>query len=249
MSIQYYGASHVGLRRRNNQDSICFLENGEHALLAVVCDGIGGGLAGDVASRMAIEHMKESFLKMEKCSSDVQVKHWLQDTIQEANDLIFTQSTRNTEQKGMGTTLVGILKCETTTYIFNVGDSRTYGLYADDFLALTEDHSYIADMLKRGELSEEEAAVHPNRNMLTNALGIWDTVRIDINKIKNDYKALLICSDGLHGYVSEAIIREILESQRSVEDKVRMLIDKALLAGGYDNVSVIIVEQAGDLHE
>ena len=87
-----------------------------------------------------------------------QVKHWLQDTIQEANDLIFTQSTRNTEQKGMGTTLVGILKCETTTYIFNVGDSRTYGLYADDFLALTEDHSYIADMLKRGELSEEEAA-------------------------------------------------------------------------------------------
>ena len=237
MSIQYYGASHVGLRRRNNQDSICFLENGEHALLAVVCDGIGGGLAGDVASRMAIEHMKESFLKMEKCSSDVQVKHWLQDTIQEANDLIFTQSTRNTEQKGMGTTLVGILKCETTTYIFN------------DFLALTEDHSYIADMLKRGELSEEEAAVHPNRNMLTNALGIWDSVRIDINKIKNDYKALLICSDGLHGYVSEAIIREILESKRSVEDKVRMLIDKALLAGGYDNVSVIIVEQAGDLHE
>ena len=149
----------------------------------------------------------------------------------------------------MGTTLVGILKCETTTYIFNVGDSRTYGLYADDFLALTEDHSYIADMLKRGELSEEEAAVHPNRNMLTNALGIWDTVRIDINKIKNDYKALLICSDGLHGYVSEAIIRDILESKRSVEDKVRMLIDKALLAGGYDNVSVIIVEQAGDLHE
>ena len=104
-------------------------------------------------------------------------------------------------------------------------------------------------MLKRGELSEEEAAVHPNRNMLTNALGIWDTVRIDINKIKNDYKALLICSDGLHGYVSESIIRDILESKRSVEDKVRMLIDKALLAGGYDNVSVIIVEQAGDLHE
>ena len=66
-----------------------------------------------------------------------------------------------------------------------------YGLYADDFLALTEDHSYIADMLKRGELSEEEAAVHPNRNMLTNALGIWDTVRIDINKIKNDSFTIL----------------------------------------------------------
>ena len=118
-----------------------------------------------------------------------------------------------------------------------------------DFLALTEDHSYIADMLKRGELSEEEAAIHPNRNMHTNALGIWDSVRFDINKIKNDYKALLICSDGLHGYVSETIIREILESTRSVEDKVRLLIDKALLAGGYDNVSVSIVEQDGDSRE
>ena len=87
MSIRYYGASHVGLRRRDNQDSICFLENGEHALLAVVCDGIGGGQQEDVTTT-GIQHMKESFLKMEKCSSDVQVKHWLQDTIQEANDLV-----------------------------------------------------------------------------------------------------------------------------------------------------------------
>lgn len=249
MSIRYFGASHVGLRRKVNQDSICYLENGQHTLLAVVCDGIGGGLAGDVASRIAVEHMKESFLRMKNCFSDLQVKHWLQNTIQEANDLIFTQAARHAEQKGMGTTLVGILKCKSSTYIFNVGDSRTYGLYEDDFLALTEDHSYIAELLKRGEVSEEEASIHPNRNMLTNALGIWDTVRIDINKIKNNYRSLLICSDGLHGYVSEAVIQQILKSDKSVEEKVRLLIEKALLAGGYDNVSVIIIEKDGEADE
>lgn len=246
MKVRYYGESHVGLRRQVNQDSICFLENDQHALLAVVCDGIGGGLAGDVASRIAIEQMKKSFANMKGCEGDVAVKRWLTQTIQEANDQIFTQSTRNKDQKGMGTTLVGILRCEQATYIFNVGDSRTYGLYADDFLALTEDHSYIAEMLKKGELSEEEAAVHPNRNMLTNALGIWNNVRMDINKIKNDYRSLLVCSDGLHGYVSEDIIKEVLESAKPIEKKVRELILHALAAGGYDNVSVIIVEQDGE---
>lgn len=249
MSVKYYGATHVGLKRVQNQDSILCIENENHALLGVVCDGIGGGNAGDVASSMAIAHMKDSFLHMKHCDNDFEVKRWLQKTIQEANDLVFTQSTRKIEQKGMGTTLVGVLKCGDTTYIFNVGDSRTYGLYDDDFLCLTEDHSYVADLLKRGEVSEEEAAVHPNRNVLINAIGIWNNIRIDINKIKNDYKVLLICSDGLHGYVREKIIQQELESEHSVEDKVNALIDKALQAGGYDNVSVIIIEKDGETDE
>lgn len=249
MSIKYYGATHVGLKRKENQDSIVFVENDHHAILAVVCDGIGGGNAGDVASRMAIAHLRDSFLKMNRCLGDLAVKRWLQKTIQEANDLIFTQSTKNLAYKGMGTTLVGILKCDKNTYIFNVGDSRTYGLYEDDFLCLTEDHSFIADLLKRGEVSEEEAANHPNRNVLTNALGIWNSVRIDVNKIKNNYQDLLICSDGLHGYVKEEDILNVLKSNCSIEEKVQKLIQAALDAGGYDNVSVIIIEKEADEDE
>lgn len=249
MNIKYYGATHVGLKRKQNQDSILYIKNEKHALLAVVCDGIGGGNAGDIASKIAIAHMKDSFMNMQQCDNDKDVKRWLQKAIQEANDLIFMQATKNTEQKGMGTTLVGVLLCEDNTYVFNVGDSRTYGLYEDDFLCLTEDHSYVADLLKRGEVSEAEAAVHPNRNVLINALGIWNTIRIDINKIKNDYKALLICSDGLHGYVSEQDIQQELLSNHLVEAKVMALIDKSLDAGGYDNVSVIIIEKDGDSYE
>lgn len=246
--MKYYGRTHAGLKRKNNQDSI-LLEHKDGRILAVVCDGIGGGNAGDVASRMAVAHMKDRFQEMETCESDLDVKHWLERTIQEANDLIFTQSTKKIEQKGMGTTLVGVLHCDKATYIFNVGDSRTYGLYEDDFLALTEDHSYVAGLLKRGEVSEEQAMNHPNRNVLTNALGIWDTVKIDINKIKNDYVALLVCSDGLHGYVSEDTIRYVLASKDyPIEEKVNVLIQDALDAGGYDNVSVIILEKDGIQH-
>lgn len=242
--MKYCGKSHTGLKRKNNQDSFCLIENASHALLALVCDGIGGGNAGDIASRMAVTHMKERFLQADICGkSDVEVKKWLLKVIKEANDLIFTQASANERQQGMGTTMVGVICCAQAAYVFNAGDSRTYGLYRDDFLCLTEDHSYVADLLKRGEVSEEEAKTHPNRNMLTNAVGIWDSVRVDVNKIKNDYRALLVCSDGLHGYVSEALIRHVLESELGTEVKVDLLIQAALDAGGYDNVSVLVVEQ------
>lgn len=247
MHVKYFGSSHVGLRRDDNQDCFCILENQYHSILGVVCDGIGGGNAGDVASKIAVDHMKERFEQALFCDkSDLDVKHWLHEVIQEANDLIFTQAARSQKQKGMGTTIVGVLVCSQATYIFNVGDSRTYGLYYDDFICLTEDHTYVADLLKRGEVSEEEAMTHPNRNVLINALGIWNRVRIDINKIKNEYSSILICSDGLHGYVHEDTICSVLQdTTRQIEEKVKTLIEASLDAGGYDNVSVILIEKDG----
>lgn len=248
IQLKCYGKTHVGLKRKDNQDSFILIEK-DQMILGVVSDGIGGGNAGDVASRMAVSHMKDRFETMKKYESDLEYKQWLRNVIQEANDLIFMQSTRKLEHKGMGTTLVGVLICDKATYIFNVGDSRTYGFYEDDFLCLTEDHSYVAGLLKSGEVSEEEALHHPNRNMLTNALGIWDHVQIDINKIKNDYHALLVCSDGLHGYVSEDTIRFIVSSTKySTKEKVEALIQDSLDAGGFDNVSVILLEKDGNLH-
>lgn len=242
--MNYYGRSHTGLKRKNNQDSFCLLKNAQGAVLGLVCDGIGGGNAGDIASRMAVSHIRDSFLHTDVCmKSDVDVKHWLKKTIQEANDLIFTQASASMEQQGMGTTVVGVICCCDKSYVFNAGDSRTYALYKDDFLCLTEDHSYVADLLKKGEVSEEQARRHPNRNMLTNAVGIWDHVRVDIHKIKNDYRALLICSDGLHGYVSEVLIRHVLESDFEVQAKVDLLVQAALDAGGYDNITILIMEQ------
>ena len=238
----YFGASDVGLKRKENQDSFCVVENQHHSLLAMVCDGIGGGKAGGVASSLAIDSIKNAFLQAEAFQDDVDVKRWLYKVIQQANDDIFAQSMKHVEQKGMGTTCVGVLIHQDVTYIFNVGDSRIYGLYKE-FVCLTEDHSLVQDLLKSGEISEEEALHHPNRNMLTNALGIWDNVKVDVNKIKGDYHSLLICSDGLHGYVKEVDIYHIMTSKADIRSKVQACIDKSKEAGGYDNVSVILLEK------
>lgn len=245
--IKVFGGSDIGLRRKQNQDSYGIITTEENECLALVCDGIGGGLAGDVASQIAVDHMRERFLKKPKFRDDQDVKHWLKQTIQEANDLIFMQSANITSQKGMGTTCVGVLATPTGTYIFNVGDSRIYGLYGEDLIALTEDHSFVQDLIRAGEISEAEAKTHPNRNMLTNALGIWDTVKVDINKIKPDYRMLLICSDGLHGYVEEQAISAMLKSGKDLPLIVEDLINASKQVGGYDNVSVIVMKQeAGD---
>lgn len=244
MLVHGFGKTHTGLRRKNNQDSFAVVENGAHALMGIVCDGIGGGNGGDVASKMAVRHMQDSFKAFDiSKKTDVEIKRWLLNTIKEANDLVYTEASSNPKLHGMGTTMVGVIQCEDAAYIFNAGDSRTYGLYEDDFICLTEDHSYVADLLKKGEVSEEEARNHPNRNVLTNAVGVWDNIRIDVNKINKDYRCLLICSDGLHGYVSETMIRRILESDFSLEKKVDLLIQAALDAGGFDNVSVILIEK------
>ncbi len=238
----YFGASDVGLKRKENQDSFCVVENKHHSLLGIVCDGIGGGKAGGVASSLAIDSLKNAFLQAEDFQDDVDVKRWIYKVVQQANDDIFAQSMKSIEQKGMGTTCVGVLINQDATYIFNVGDSRIYGLYKE-FVCLTEDHSLVQDLLKNGDISEEEALRHPNRNMLTNALGIWDNVKVDVNKIKGDYRSLLICSDGLHGYVEEADIYRIMTSSDDIRRKVQACIHKSKEAGGYDNVSVILLEK------
>lgn len=247
--MQYYGKSHIGLHRRNNQDSICLAENEEHSVLGVVCDGIGGGRAGDVASNMATSHIKDRFLRTSfKGKNDQEVKSWLTTIIHEANDLIFASAAKNENYRGMGTTMVGVLYCNKVTYVFNVGDSRTYGLYQNDFLCLTEDHSFVADLVKSGKITMEEAQHHPRRNVLTNALGIWNAIRIDINKVKDGYRLLLICSDGLHGYVKEDAILHVLLEQKDMHTKVDELITKALEVGGYDNISVILMGEEDCTH-
>lgn len=234
--------SDVGLRRKQNQDSFFVTYNLHNDFMAVVCDGIGGGKAGDVASKLASDYLRNAFLKTDKFENDEQVIQWLNQEISAANDLIFTQSSSSFSKKGMGTTLTGVLISEYATYIYNIGDSRTYGLY-DDLICLTTDHNLMTDLITSGELSAEEALRHPKGSMLTNALGIWNEVKIDIVKAKEDYSSLLICSDGLHGYVNKKAIKEIMLSSFDVQSKVIALVELSKEAGGYDNVSVVLIEK------
>ena len=240
--MRFYGLSDIGLVRKINQDSFCATYNLNNDFIAIVCDGIGGGKAGDVASLMGCESMRNAFLKNPSLNNDDEVKQWLSEAIQSTNDLIFSQSSSVKAQNGMGTTMVGLLVNKHHSYIFNIGDSRAYAIY-EDLICLTEDHNLLHDLIKAGELSENQAKTHPQRNVLTNALGIWNDVKVDIARIKDDYSQLLICSDGLHGYVSEELLKKILLSELSMKEKAKTLIQASLNAGGFDNVTAILIDK------
>lgn len=234
--------THIGLRRRNNQDCICYVEK-EDAVLAMVCDGIGGSKAGDVASSMACMHMKDRFLQQDFAHMDkAMIQKWIVQGIQEANDLIFVQSKKVREMDGMGTTITGVLISKQVQYVFNAGDSRVYA-FKQHLRQLTSDHTFVQRLIRNGEITEEQAKSHPMRNMLINAVGIWNAIQIDVEEINQDYDALLISSDGLHGYVKPAQIEAILNSAQTTAEKCEALVEASLQAGGYDNVSVILLEQ------
>ena len=172
------------------------------------------------------------------------MQKWVQETLNRANDQIFTRSLSNKSQRGMGTTCVGTIVTGRATYIFNVGDSRLYADYRDGFIQMSEDHSIIAQLMREGKLTKEEARSHAQRNTLTSALGVWRVYRMDIHKIDPHYRYLLLCSDGLHGYVNENMICEIVEDERlSLSEKVNFLIAKANSAGGADNCTVVLMEK------
>lgn len=238
------GKSDIGLSRQVNEDSFVIAENRNHDLLAVVCDGIGGSAAGEVASSLAVNLLKEQFEKAPEFHRDYEVDEWIRLALNRANDQIFSKSMWSKKNRGMGTTAIGVIICSIGTYIFNVGDSRLYALYDDGLIQMSEDHSVIQSLINQQKITPEEALHHKKRNTLTNALGVWRVFRIDVNKIKSDYRMLLLCSDGLHGYVEDEQIESIVEMNAPLEEKTQILVDLANQAGGLDNCTVILIDRS-----
>jgi protein phosphatase len=239
--------SDIGKTRKINEDNYCLVKNENQDMLAAVFDGIGGSKAGEVASLLAKETFEQAFAAAPVFTKDYEVNDFIQSTMNKANDLIYSQSLNNPLLKGMGTTCVGILLTSIGPYIFNVGDSRLYAKYSDGFIQMSEDHSVIARLLRQNKISQEEAKVHTQRNTLTNALGIWKVFRIDINKIHDNFTHILICSDGLSGYVEKQEIESVvLNDTLDTAAKCSTLINLANEAGGMDNCTVIVMDHFED---
>ncbi len=241
--MKSFGLSDIGLSRQANEDSFLITENPNGDLLVAVCDGIGGSAAGEVASNLAVTLLGDQFQEAEPFKKDYEVDEWLRLALNRANDQIFAKSMWSKKNRGMGTTAVGAVITSIGTYIFNVGDSRLYALYEDGLIQMSEDHSVIQSLINQQKITPEEAIHHKKRNTLTNALGVWRVFRIDVNKIKSDYRMLLICSDGLSGYVDDGKIESILSLRAPLEEKTQILIDLANKAGGHDNCTVILVDR------
>lgn len=240
------GKSDIGLVRATNQDNYLIVENKDGDKLALVCDGIGGSNAGDVASLTVIKFVGHAFSNTEKFSSTISAKLWLEKVLRQANDELFSKVDNDENLSGMGTTLVGALFFATHTLIMNIGDSRAYTFKNDELKQVTTDHSLVNDLLKNGQISSDELETHPQRNVLTNALGVASNLKIDILEV-NHYDKILLCSDGLSGYVPEEKISEILSNYASSEKIISELIKVSNEAGGYDNITVVLVER-GELN-
>ncbi len=247
--MRYYGITDKGLIRATNQDNYVIASNEKGDVFALVCDGIGGGQGGDVASKMAVDFFSETFSENQGFNDEQEVQTWVRSKIKEVNDLIFSKSTESTSLKGMGTTLVGVLLTKIGHYVINMGDSRVYSLKGDQFVQITKDHTLVQDLLINGEITHAEAKVHPKKNVLTNALGVWDSVRVDFAKYTEPIESFLICSDGLYGYIEHKVIQEVMLDQAlTTGRKVQKLLKLALEAGGYDNITVILIElEANDI--
>lgn len=226
--------THIGNVRKSNQDAL-LVQPGEFGLYGVA-DGMGGHKAGDVASRMAVETLKEAL------SSARPNEESLRKAIEKANAEIYAAQCENPDLNGMGTTLTVIWEDKRRILLGHVGDSRAYRVRGDRIEQVSQDHSMVAELVRDGLITQEEALVHPYRNIITRALGVDAEVTADIismNKRKGD--KYLICSDGLSEYVRENEMLEILASMPMSEAADTML-SMALDGGGHDNISLVIAE-------
>ncbi|NCB33324.1 MAG: serine/threonine-protein phosphatase [Erysipelotrichia bacterium] len=242
--MKYYGITDRGKIRKTNQDNYVIATNGNGDVFAMICDGIGGGRGGDVASHLAVSGLSEAFSNSKPINDAGEFKKWLRQEVASINKKIFTLGNQSTSLKGMGTTLTGVILTEIGKFIVNIGDSRVYGFYGDGrFQQLTMDHTLMQDMIAHGELNQDEAATFSRKNVLTNALGVWESMRCDIDTHLEPVKGFLLCSDGLHGYVPEATLKEIVHNtELDPSLRARRLVRAALEAGGYDNVTAILID-------
>lgn len=249
--MQYAVLSDIGKKRSLNEDraAIFTLPNG--LILAVIADGMGGHKGGDFASSTALRMMGEAFQRLKDVTfqSHEDWAEWLKETVLFINRTIYNYSIEHEELAGMGTTLEALLIKNNFCYGVHIGDSRVYRIN-NHITQITTDHSYVKMLIDSGEITEQEAEVHPQRNWIIKALGSERSVEPDCYSFSlENIQYLLLCSDGLSNKVSDSSIQEIVSSEHSLDEKVQTLVEKANELGGEDNISVILLQASSGVEQ
>jgi protein phosphatase len=234
------GASDRGRKRANNEDAYGYsLEHG----IFVVCDGMGGAAAGEVASRLAVDEVLREVAAREAGTELVRAA---ENGISAANRTIIKRAERNKALQGMGTTLVALAVEQNRAWVLNVGDSRCYRLRGEKLEQLTLDHSLVDEQVRRGRMSRRDAERSPLRNVITRAVGTTACVLPDLFEFETQPGDLfLLCSDGLTRELADALIQQVLETGGPLERRVGRLVDAANQTGGQDNITCVLVEARG----
>ena len=236
--MQTFYFTDPGKVRSHNEDSVTIINNERNEFILAVADGMGGHKAGEVASAIAIEHIKESFYSLETIGTKEEAIDFLRTIVKEINAKIFEYAKKNPESKGLGTTLVIAIRTDDYILYGNIGDSSGYVIKNNVLHKVTKDHTYVGMLITNGRLTEESAKNHPGKNLLTRALGANDPIEIDIFDVDTSVKGLFLCSDGLTNMLTDEQIEKILNSDLAIEEAVVKLIKKANSRGGTDNISI-----------
>lgn len=241
--MRIIGKSDIGKAREMNQDSFYISSENDEIMLFILADGMGGYKGGEIASKLAVVSAKNfitnNFPKILKEKEEI--LKLISDAIEYSNFIVFEKSKESQEISDMGTTLDICLIYNNKVFIGHIGDSRIYRIRKNVIRKLTNDHSYVAQLVKEGKITKEEAYIHPRKNMLLKAIGCNSLVEPDVmykGFIKDDI--LLMCSDGLTNMLKDEEIYQIL--LENPEKPVDVLIKKANEAGGSDNITAIIVD-------
>ncbi len=236
--MKTFSMTDTGMLREMNQDFVFFSDSpvGNLPNLYIVADGMGGHKAGEYASRYTVERVIASSLR----DMDTEPVSIIRSAIQKANELLLEESREDESKQGMGTTLVLATIYEQRMYVANVGDSRLY-VIGNQIRQITRDHSLVGEMVRLGEVEADKAKEHPDKNIITRAIGAFDEVQPDFFEVDlENGEFVLLCSDGLTNMVDDVEIEQVVHSDISVEEKVKTLVKKANENGGKDNISVII---------
>ena len=238
--MKIFGKTEKGPYRESNQDAFFtgIFETGD--CWAVVCDGMGGVSGGQIASGICAEKTAEAIKRGYRENITINAaRNLLNSAICSANHAVFDESQKKNELRGMGTTIVAAMVIKGVAVVAHVGDSRAY-LVSDKLLPITKDHSLVQVMIDTGKITEDEAKVHPDRNIITRAVGIMGFVDVEFDFVDiNEGKSLLLCTDGLSGCTEEEEIYNIIREYG--DSSTEKLVEKAIASGGRDNITVVLL--------
>ncbi len=243
--MKFFGQTDIGMHRKENQDNIYIPELNDEIQLYIVADGMGGANAGGIASRMAIEYLRNAIKEGYDAAKDARekIESLIKKAIVDTNNYVLKKASENPEYTGMGTTVSLALVVKNKVYIGHVGDSRVYRIRKEFMRQLTKDHSYVQALVQSGTITKAEAEKHPQKNVLLKVLGCEPGLEPDV-MVKGFLKGdiLLICSDGLTNMMDvHDIFEEVKEGKNDLSKTCNNLISHSKKNGGYDNISVILV--------
>ncbi|MEA1974281.1 MAG: Stp1/IreP family PP2C-type Ser/Thr phosphatase [Bacillota bacterium] len=239
--MRYSAITNVGNVRELNEDE--FFVDTEFQRLFMVADGMGGHNAGDVASKMAINILKNYYFENIKENNNIEdIKQELLKGIELSNKSIINASKKFDKLKDMGTTLNLVYINDKDIIFINIGDSRAYVGTEEIFKQVTVDHSLVEELIENGEITEEESYNHPQKNIITSCLGAKGDYKVDVYRLKKEKNMkLLLCTDGLTNLVSKSEIEEII-NENEIENATKLLIHSAKENGGFDNITLILID-------